>query len=80
MATAASIGTQKTNEPPPPSLLPKWVKAKLYTTISGWTQDAIDAKRKRGVWLEDIHWKKAPDGNIMISPSAIDQWVESNGT
>ena len=61
------------------SHLPKWIKAKLFTQISGWSKDAIDAKRKRGIWLEDTHWKKAPDGNIMINHSAIDEWVESNG-
>jgi len=62
---------------PPRAMLPKWIKGNLFIMITGYTKDAIACKRKNGVWLEGTHWMKAPDGNIMYNPSAIDNWVEN---
>jgi len=56
--------------------LPKWVKPSKYAEMSGYTVDAIDSKRRTGVWLEDIHWTKAPDGKIFINWRKCDEWIE----
>ena len=57
--------------------LPKWVKSSLLAKLNGYSLDAQEKKRARGVWIEGIHWIKAPDGNIMYNLRAIDLWAES---
>ena len=53
-----------------------WVLIKRIVEMLGYTDDAIRAKIKRGVWREGIHWRKAPDGRIFINLKAIQAWVE----
>jgi len=55
----------------------KWVKLKKYCQISGDTPDAVHAKRRKGTWLDDVHCKIAPDGNLWINLVEIEKWVES---
>lgn len=54
----------------------KYVTIKKFSNLSGYTQDAIRAKLKKGVWIEPIHWRKAPDGRILLHTDAITQWIE----
>ena len=54
----------------------KWVKPSIMFAMTGYTQDALDSKRKNGVWEEGVIWKKAPDGNILYSWRAYEAWVE----
>ena len=44
----------------------------------GYSDNAIRAKIKKGVWLMNKHWRKAPDGRIMMNPDAITRWVEGD--
>ena len=60
-----------------PTMLPKWVKGKLYSVISGLTSDALKGKRNSGMFAEGVHWKKAPDGQIYYNWRAIDEWIEN---
>lgn len=53
-----------------------WVLIKKLAELTGYTDDAIRAKIKRGVWLKDVHWRKAPDGRILFNLLAIQQWIE----
>ena len=55
----------------------RWVLIKVLARESGLTEDAIRAKKKNGVWLEGVHWRKAPDGRIWFNREAIERWVES---
>jgi len=54
----------------------KWVRIKLLALQSGYTEEAIRAKKKNGVWLENLHWRKAPDGAIFFNLEAIQSWIE----
>ncbi len=54
----------------------KWVLIKKVVELIGYTEDAIRAKKKNGVWLQDIHWKKAPDNRILFNIEAIQLWIE----
>jgi hypothetical protein len=54
----------------------KWVLIHKVVDAIGYTDDAIRAKIKRGVWLCDVHWRKAPDGRLVFNLEAIDKWVE----
>lgn len=56
-----------------------WVLIKKLNELTGYTDDAIRAKIKRGVWLKDVHWRKAPDGRIVFNILAIQQWIEGKG-
>lgn len=53
-----------------------WVLIKKLVELTGYTDDAIRAKIKRGVWRYDIHWRKAPDGRILFNLLAIKEWIE----
>ncbi|MDO8907323.1 MAG: excisionase [Pseudohongiella sp.] len=44
--------------------------------MTGYSTDAQDAKRKRGIWEEGVIWIKAPDGRILYNWKAYDAWVE----
>lgn len=52
---------------------------KRYCELSGDTPDAIQKKAARGIWLEGLHFKTAPDGARWINTQAVDDWVESGG-
>jgi hypothetical protein len=54
----------------------KWVLINKVIELIGYTDDAIRAKIKKGVWLSGIHWKKAPDGRLMFNLEAIQKWIE----
>jgi len=54
----------------------KWVLINKVTDLIGYTDDAIRAKIKKGVWLAGIHWIKAPDGRLMFNLEAIQKWAE----
>jgi hypothetical protein len=53
-----------------------WVTVKKFALESGYTADAIRAKIKRGIWLEGKHWKKAPDGRVLLNLREIEAWIE----
>ncbi|MEM7069925.1 MAG: excisionase family protein [Pseudomonadota bacterium] len=55
----------------------KWVRQDIFGTDTGYSIKAITRKRQEGIWLEGIHWKKAPDGHIMINTVEYDNWVEN---
>ncbi|HOY69704.1 MAG TPA: excisionase family protein [Methylotenera sp.] len=54
----------------------KWVLINKVIELIGYTDDAIRAKIKKGVWLSGIHWRKAPDGRLMFNLEAIQKWIE----
>lgn len=54
----------------------KWVKVGKFCKDTGYTEKAVTRKRQEGVWLQGQHWKKAPDGNVMINLVAFNNWVE----
>lgn len=54
----------------------QWVRRNKIAEMTGMSLKAVDCKRQDGVWLMDIHWRKAPDGTIWYNTEAIDAWVE----
>lgn len=53
----------------------KWVLVSRITELTGYTADAIRAKIKRGIWLNEKHWRKAPDNRIVLNVEAINSWM-----
>ena len=54
-----------------------WVLINKVVDAFGYTKDAIRNKKKKGVWLQDKHWKKAPDGRIVFNLKEIEKWMVS---
>ena len=46
-----------------------------FAAQSGYTEDAIRAKIKRGEWLEGRVWIKAPDGRTLIDVEGFESWA-----
>lgn len=55
-----------------------WVLIHKIVESVGYSDDAIRAKIKNGVWLKGTHWTKAPDGRLLFNLGAIQQWIESS--
>lgn len=55
----------------------RYVTVKRFSELSGYTEAAVRAKIRDGVWLEGGVWKRAPDGRILIDVKSYTAWVES---
>ena len=53
----------------------RFVTIKKFEELTGYSQDAIRSKIKRGDWLEGHMWKKAPDGRILIDTEGYLKWL-----
>lgn len=51
-----------------------WVKPDLLPFLFGLTKGAADKKRQRGEWLEEKHYRKAPDNNFVYNWRQIEKW------
>jgi len=56
----------------------KWITIHKLSELTGYSENAIRAKIKKGVWLMERHWRKAPDGRVLLNPQAIEDWVEGH--
>lgn len=54
----------------------KWVKLKKYCESSGDTSNAVHCKRQRGMWLDGLHCRLGPDGNLWVNLMEVEKWVE----
>ena len=54
---------------------PTWVRGSIISSAYGYTSDSIAKKRQRGHWQEGREWVKAPNGTMMYSPAAIEDWI-----
>jgi hypothetical protein len=51
-----------------------------FSVESGYSEDAVRAKIKTGVWLEGDVWIKAPDNRILIDVEAFERWAISQAS
>ena len=56
--------------------IPNWVTIKRFAELTGYSEDAVRAKIKTGVWRLSVHYRKAPDGRILMNMQAYNRWVE----
>jgi hypothetical protein len=52
-----------------------WVTARKLSELSGYSEEAIRQKKKKGIWAEGKHWRKAPDNRIVFNTKSIDEWL-----
>lgn len=48
-----------------------------FSAESGYTEAAIRAKMADGTWIENLVWRHAPDGRVLIDLRGYENWVES---
>lgn len=53
----------------------EWVTIKKFAEASGYSEDAIRAKTKKGVWQYKLHFTKAPDGRLLINVREVNKWL-----
>lgn len=53
----------------------RWVKLMKYCELTGDTPDAVHSKRRKGQFVDGVHCRLAPDGNIWVNLEAVDAWV-----
>lgn len=44
-----------------------WVRLKIMEQMFGYTANALRLKISRGYLIENVHWRKAPDGNLIMN-------------
>ena len=54
----------------------RWIRLNRFCSLTGYSEDAVYAKIRKGQWRENLHWRKAPDGHIMINVEIFERWVE----
>lgn len=52
-----------------------WVTVKKLSALCGYSEEAIRAKIKKGQWLINKHFKKAPDGRIFLNIKEVELWI-----
>jgi hypothetical protein len=55
-----------------------WVLISKLVELTGYSDDAIRAKKKRGDWREGRHWRKAPDNRVVFHVPTIQLWMGGN--
>lgn len=53
------------------------VKLTVFEQLTGYTPDATHAKIKKGEWREGVHFRRAPDGHILMDLRAYHAWAEN---
>lgn len=52
------------------------VTTKALAERTGYSQEAIHMKVKKGVWVKNEHYVKAPDGKLIFSVEMIHKWFK----
>jgi len=55
----------------------KWVTLQLYSASSGYSVGALRQKIRRGHFAEGLHFRKAPDGRVLINVQACQNWGDA---
>lgn len=53
----------------------RYVTLDRFETLSGYSPDAVHSKIKRGQWLEDREYIRAPDGRILVDLVGYGTWA-----
>ena len=50
------------------------IQLKRYAELSGYTEKALRDKISIGVWVEGLHYYRAPDRHILINVKEVEKW------
>lgn len=51
-----------------------WVTLQMYAASSGYSVGALRQKMRRGQFIEGKHFRKAPDGRVLLNIGACQSW------
>jgi hypothetical protein len=54
----------------------RYVLVNKFCELTGYTDKAVRRKIEEGVWVEGIHYRRAPDGHLTIDIQNYYNWVE----
>lgn len=54
------------------------VTVKKFAELTGLSEEAIRQYMKKGQWIENIHWVKAPNGRIFIKIKEAYAWMQGS--
>jgi len=54
----------------------KYVTIAKLASLTGYTEKAIRRKIEEGIFLESIHYLKAPDGRIHFDLEQYEKWLK----
>jgi len=54
----------------------QWIRLSRYCELTGDTADAVHARRRKRQWQDGVQCRKGPDGNLWVSPAAVNEWIE----
>jgi hypothetical protein len=78
-STAALQQTRAANEPDiiqAMRLMPsRFITIKLFATVSGYTEPAVNMKIYKGEWLEDREYVRR-DGRVLIDLQGYEKWAK----
>jgi hypothetical protein len=55
----------------------RYVRIPKFCEETGYTDRAVETKIQRGVWIEGRHYRRAPDGSILMDMEGYEKWVEN---
>ena len=55
-----------------------WVRLAKYCADKGDTADAVHARRRKRQWIDGVHCRIGPDGNLWVCPEEVNRWIESS--
>lgn len=55
-----------------------WVRLQKYCDDKGDTAGAVHARRRKRQWIDGVHCRIGPDGNLWVCPEEVNRWIESN--
>lgn len=58
-----------------------WVEIKKLSEMSGLSEHSIRALTKKGIWIQDKHWKKPlkhKRSRIFFNVKEIEKWIEGS--
>ena len=55
----------------------RYIRVNRFCEQTGYSTRAVEGKIREGVWAEGKHYRRAPDGHILINVPEYEKWVEA---
>lgn len=53
----------------------RFIKISKFCELTGYTAEAIQVKIRRGIWMENREYRRAPDNVILVDVEGYEQWA-----
>lgn len=52
-----------------------WVLIPVVARATGYSENAIRVKLKRGIWPKGVFWHHGPDNRVMLHLPTVERWM-----